>query len=833
MKRLFDCMIFAILMPVFGNTYQDNVEQEDFNIAGAPPYVEIMQGGAGQLSLLDSLFNCFMASRRMSFESMKYNEENHRDYVVKYEYRTLSTIYGPMKDTIKTIINRNNQVIEKTEANQRTEYRYDSYGNLSTIIDPLGQVTCNEYDEDGNLVQIIYPDGSKENFEYDGTGRKTAFIDRMGRTTYYGYSIHNLLNKIIYPDSSIELMNYDAKGRLISRTNENGMTISYQYNASGKRVKEIDAEGNISQFLYNSNGRLAQIVDHLKRRTNYSYDNKGRIIVTVFPDSTKEEKEYDAYGRLIRYRNRAGSTWEHQYDSDGTKRNVLMPGVSSNTEYLDEKGNVVVKMNEDSVIVQLFFRDFAGRVLEEIWSDEKKKSFKYDGLGRLIEIVDLGGQVTKYQYNSRNQITEIMYNDGTTQSFTYSYAGEKLSEKDQTGITEYYYDERGRLIERLDFDGRKVCWLYDDSGNNTGIVCGEDTVLYSYDALNRLDCVKHSEDCIAQYEYDAVNRITKIILSNGASTSIRYDSGDRVTEQKTANNTGEHLIRTLCQYDSTGKLIQMQNQAGDSIHFCYDFAGRISDEYRYNYAGQETNIKYTYTSTGKWETVRQDTLLNYFRYNENDWLTNVVTYSIHRSQYDLSDLKKLTEWDSIQVSYDDVGNVTQLKSCTSVRNFTYDGRYRLTEIEIISDEGNCTIQYQYDADDRVILKKTDDETVRYILDQADKAFPLLAEIHSKSGKILHYINGRLPIMQIDHSENFFLFDGFSTLSKIINKNQKAQSEYSYNSFGIPVEISGPGTTNLYFHGKCYDLETGYFIENGNFYDPQLDLILNHTQTKPE
>jgi len=70
---------------------------------------------------------------------------------------------------------------------QTTRAAYNAWGQPTTITDALGRVTRYEYDDYGNLVRTIYPDGSESRSTYDAAGREIAYTDANGHTVTFEY----------------------------------------------------------------------------------------------------------------------------------------------------------------------------------------------------------------------------------------------------------------------------------------------------------------------------------------------------------------------------------------------------------------------------------------------------------------------------------------------------------------------------------------------------------------------------------------------------------------------------------------------------------------------
>lgn len=67
-------------------------------------------------------------------------------------------------------------------------FTYDAMMNRAvTMTDPLGHVTSNSYDANGNLTSKTAADGGVTAYTLDGVGNITASTDALGNTTTYTY----------------------------------------------------------------------------------------------------------------------------------------------------------------------------------------------------------------------------------------------------------------------------------------------------------------------------------------------------------------------------------------------------------------------------------------------------------------------------------------------------------------------------------------------------------------------------------------------------------------------------------------------------------------------
>jgi YD repeat-containing protein len=180
------------------------------------------------------------------------------------------------------------------------------------------------------------------------------------------------------------------------------------------------------------------------------------------------EDFYDSQGRMIRsvIFNEDGTvsnTWTYAYFNDDNKRsNAAVYGSKNELRWKE-----TYRYDEQRLLRETVFEG-PDKVVTH------KLLFKYDDLGRKIEVVNIdnsGRQYTKesYKYDSTNQTVEqLTYasNVGPVYRVVYSYGPrgnvESMLEYSETGalahhwIYHYRYDSRGNWVERTGTDQHKT-----------------------------------------------------------------------------------------------------------------------------------------------------------------------------------------------------------------------------------------------------------------------------------------------------------------------------------------------------------------------------------------
>lgn len=225
---------------------------------------------------------------------------------------------------------------------------YDKNAQLIEEIDTFGNCQKWEYNEFGQLIKSIFPDGSNVSYLYQG-----SFIHLLKRFTKEGafwyqheFSHYNLSGQVdrekFAGKAGSQITHYDVFDRTLAKYN----TLFYQEIA-------IDEIGQVTSYLSNLDSK------------KYAYDELGQL--TQSKDSLYH---FDAFCHL-----------QNSIIDDSDQ---LLELEDIQCEY-DLDGNLIKKSSSNSCTQ--FFYDGLNRLIKMEDSDQKK-AFFYDGLSRLVKIVD-------------------------------------------------------------------------------------------------------------------------------------------------------------------------------------------------------------------------------------------------------------------------------------------------------------------------------------------------------------------------------------------------------------------------------------------------------------
>ena len=319
----------------------------------------------------------------------------------------------------------------------------------------------------------------------------------------------------------------------------------------------------------------------------------------------------------------------------------------------------------------------------------------------------------------------------------------------------------------------------------TGFV---DSLIYSYDQLNRLSNAVDSAVGTAIYGYDEVGNVKTTVYPSGVTNTYTYDALNRLTDLAGTTNNGT-LASFKYKLGAAGNrtsLVETVKALNRTNNWFYDALYRLTNEVLIGAAPAGTN-SYRYDAVGNRtnRTVVATGLTNQnFTYNTNDWLTGDV--------------------------YDSNGSTR-----TNGPNiFFYDAENHLTNATV----AGTAVAYTYTADGIRVSKTVGGTTTLYLVDDRNPSgyAQVLEELTVTGGttnlaKVFTY--GLDLIAQRDAgtgTRSFYGYDGNGNTRYLTGTNGAITDTYLYDAFGSLLASTGSTPNDYRYAGEQYDNTLGLY-----------------------
>jgi RHS repeat-associated protein len=490
----------------------------------------------------------------------------------------------------------------------KTTTTYDALNRPLQITDGGGGTVTYTYPQNDVLVTIS-PAPTGENtksrqLEYDALGRLTSVCEITGATgsgacgqtnaqtgfwTKYTYdALGDLLtvtqNAQATSGQQTRSYTYDAMSRLTSETNPESGTKNYVYDSDstmctngpytslGDLVKTTDAAGNCVMRYYDSLHRLTDVGNNnqnLSHCLRFRYDNSSG-----YPGSTKPAGLTNTLGRLIEAATDACVPGNDGILTDEWFSYTARGEVSDVYESTPHSG-AYYHANE-TYWANGALNGIAGYIGSTL---NYQAAWNVDGEGRPYS----GYPVTSTTYNAASQPTQVNFNWGDSDSYTYD---------PKTGrMTQYQFTVNGQ--------------------SNTGTLnWNANSTLGS---LSITDAFNTADNQTCNYAYDDLTRIASANCASAAGQTFTYDpfgnidkSGSPYSFQPTyssATNQMTNIAGFTPTYDANGNVTNDSNHTYswdaygnaitlDGVGLTYDASDRMVEQ---NRSGAYTQFVYAPT----------------------------------------------------------------------------------------------------------------------------------------------------------------------------------------------------------------------------------------------
>ena len=622
------------------------------NVGNLPNVVMVSPTGAVTTTSYDSQGNIGTVQRPEGYTStFAYDQKSYLKISETVPAGTLSSITYDQTLWLPTV--------SQDALGNRTTMQYDSFGNMTTLIDannatttfgyagsgsthqrirqtdPLTRVTSYAYNADGLMQSITTPRGLTTTMSYDANGNVVTIMASDGTITTYGYDSFNRQITVTDPLGRTTTSAYDAADNQIATTDPTGATTTFIYNTCllqavvnplnqrttwtygryANKLTQQDALGNVTSWNYDNQGYVLSTQDALGNLATIVYNTARQKIADQDPLGKLTSYAYDTNGRLASILDARGniSTTVYNARNDVVSRVDALGNVTG--FFYDNVGRQIAVLNALSFLSTTVY-DAAGQTIAAIDGLSHRTSFQYDADGNTTTVTDANGHILSsiFQTNA-DRLSATVDANGFRTTFQYDSAGQQIALHDaRSNTTSFSYDQAGRMQSQKDPLGNVMTWLYDAIGRNTTQIDAKGNVkTMVFDATGRLGTILYADGTRVTLQYDALGRRTTM-QDSGGTTSYTYSvrgelsgqiipSGSRLTMQYDAVGNRNLLIDpdgglTTYSWDAQNNLIGIANPFSELTTIQYDALNRE----KRRILGNGMAVSHTFDQAGR-ETV--------------------------------------------------------------------------------------------------------------------------------------------------------------------------------------------------------------------------------------
>lgn len=351
----------------------------------------------------------------------------------------------------------------------------------------------------------------------------------------------------------------------------------------------------------------------------------------------------------------------------------------------------------------------------------------------------------------------------------YDGNGNRTRRKDPLGrLTQWSYDSLDRVTGRVFADETSKGTLYDAGHRRTGLrdELGGTTV-FSYDPLGRIAGVTDKMGQETIYSYNEMGQRTSQTDSMQRATRFKFRPLGTQIQRQLPDGSSEQIVPA-----PDGSPAQITDFQGNTTTLTYDEMEQLT---RKSFP-DGTFIDYTYTSTGRKQSVTDSRGTTTYSYDLRDRLASVTNPDGHRLVY----------------SYDSAGNLLRIQAIVGQSilstSYTYDS---LDRLRTVTDAEGDVYEISYDAVGSPLLARfPNGVTTQSTFDDRDR---LLTRTTRKDDEVLFEVqyergaDGRRVQEQEQDIRNLYSYDGLRRLLGVRKESLLGdlieERSFAYDSVG--------------------------------------------------
>ena len=724
------------------------------------------------------------------------------DHITTKEYDSLDRVQKISQQGTSTIKVEytydalGNKVAVKDGRDNTTTNTYNGLGWLTSVRDPLLNLTQYFYDPNGNQVKTITAKGLTLQNHYDELNRLTESIDSLKHSTQYSY---------------------DAVGNLQRTVDRRGTTWIYQYTPN-YLLKQLDLSGADGknyyvEYTYDAVGNREQVRD------------SGNKVQYNLVDGVYQA---DAMNRLNSVdRNFDGSTYRiaYQYDNAGLLTRIKYPEA---TDWLQYNYNDLNQLNEVKGFANSITYNANGALTDLTYANGAVVSYNYDTNNRLkdYQVTVNGTSILQqqYTYDNNNNITAITegsaiktFEYDVNNQLTRSITPGKFLENDTTPGT--YGIKTGDYLgaKMMDFSPVLIAMMgLDYNSSSIGIDFGT-----TASGVKKIQIIPDGKFTVHRVTQRTLDLYTS--ADNSTYTIIPRTSWTFATDSKGVititlkERVAARYLKVHVKFDERDSYFNAKSKATFLNDFAkmlriYQEATSRTEEFQYDADGNRTYQRVTLIQSNSYSSSY---------YANSDRLKTDGKYAF---VYDEAG-NLVKKGNTFKISGDTVTFTANSGEGVEYWQYTYDLMNRLIEV---SKNGTVVADYEYSPDGLREVKRAKGVTTHYVFEGTEPIF----EKRITDGRIRSYVYAlgkhlaRVDGVIGDTTAKVYYYhtDHLESVRAVTDSGGNMVWKADYFAFGTQFSKNKVDTRfeedDVAFAGKGYDGDTGLYYFNARWYDSE-------------
>lgn len=662
------------------------------------------------------------------------------------------------------------------------------------------------YDEQGRVTNVLHSSGDSLTLRYNGAGRITNLVDHAGRVTRYEYgSGGQHLVRVTAPGGDATTYayytnaHYYINDRLKSVTFADGTERHYEYDEQGRVVRTTGKDGVHAVTYTYAEDRTTRIRDVFSNETIVAYDVRRQPVFFTDALGHTISNRYDARFHRVEEWDALGRPTCYAYDANGDMTNLVDAAGHAFAFRYDAGIHKLVELRDSHGALTRFAYDTRGNLLETVFADGTRETYVYNARGLPTSKTTRSGATMSYAYDDRGLLLSRTYPGGARDAYEYNTAGLLVRASNSTWRIDNEYDESDRLV-RVTYPGsRSFVYTYDGGDRQSGMTDPDGRRLgYAYDQFGLLSAIREDVTgaVVAAYDRDAGGRVTQRRMGNGTFTEYGYDALNRLAAIRHYGPGTNLLFLFSYGYDPRGNVSSCDTLQG-AEYYTYDEIGQLT-----NATGSRDGWmrRYAYDAMGN-RTLSFD--------GQTEWA------------YGVNSLNQYTNIGASVCGYDANGNLAQRKTAGVTNRYTFDAENRLVRVE----QASATNEYGYDPLGCRVLVRQGTGTVYHLWSGGQ----VVLEESAAHGSLGRWVWGAVPdeavLMDRGAARAYYAQDARQSVVGLTDPSGSVSLEYRYGPFGESLGVSTNGNPWRY-GGLAYDEPTALQYHRARYYSPEMGRFLS-------